>query len=62
MVKLGTSTCKMNEHDIKLFLVNTAAMTISMAQVETALKLALLLVSIGYTLQRWHFLRKNKGK
>jgi len=52
----------MNEHDIKLFLVNTAAMTISMSQVETALKLALLLVSIGYTLQRWHFLRKNKGK
>jgi len=49
----------MNEHDIKLFLVNTAAMTISMAQVETALKIALLLVSIGYTAQRWYFLRKK---
>jgi hypothetical protein len=50
----------MNENDIKLFLVNISAMTISMAQVETALKLMLLLVSIGYTVQRWYFLRKEK--
>jgi len=51
----------MNEHDIKLFLLNTTAMTISMAQVETVLKLSLLLVSIGYTAQRWYYLHKNKG-
>jgi hypothetical protein len=37
-------------------------MTISMAQVETALKLLLLAVSIGYTFQRWYFLRKEKIK
>lgn len=55
-----TNTFKMNENDIKLFLVNISAMTISMAQVETALKLMLLLVSIGYTVQRWYFLRKEK--
>jgi len=35
-------------------------MTISMAQVETILKLMLLLISIGYTAQRWYFLRKEK--
>lgn len=52
----------MNEHDIKLFLLNTTAMTISMAQVETVLKLSLLLVSIGYTAQRWYYLHKNKGQ
>ena len=57
-----TNTFKMNEHDIKLFLLNTTAMTISMAQVETVLKLSLLLVSIGYTVQRWYYLHKNKGK
>ena len=52
----------MNESDVKLVLLNTTAMTISMAQVETALKLMLLLISIGYTAQRWYFLRKGKLK
>jgi hypothetical protein len=50
----------MNESDVKLVLLNTTAMTISMAQVETILKLMLLLISIGYTAQRWYFLRKEK--
>ena len=52
----------MNESDVKLVLLNTTAMTISMAQVETVLKLMLLLISIGYTAQRWYFLRKEKIK
>ncbi len=52
----------MNESDVKLVLLNTTAMTISMAQVETLLKLMLLLISIGYTAQRWSFLRKEKQK
>jgi len=50
----------MNESDVKLVLLNTTAMTISMAQVETILKLMLLLISIGYTAQRWYFLRREK--
>ena len=50
----------MNESDVKLVLLNTTAMTISMAQVETVLKLMLLLISIGYTAQRWYFLRREK--
>ncbi len=50
----------MNEGDVKLMLLNTAAFTISMAQVEMALKLLLLVVSIGYTAQRWYILTKNK--
>jgi hypothetical protein len=52
----------MNEQDVRLLLINTTAMTISMAQVETILKLSLLLVSIGYTVQRWYYLHKNKGQ
>jgi hypothetical protein len=52
----------MNEHDVRLVLLNTTAMTISMSQIEVMLKLALLLVSIGYTAQRWWLLQKNKKK
>ena len=62
MVKQSISTFKMNESDIKVLLLNTSAMTISMAHIEVMLKLALLLVSIGYTAQRWWLLQKNKNK
>ena len=50
----------MNETDIKLLLLNSATLTVSMSQIETTLKLLLLLISIGYTAQRWYFLRKNR--
>ena len=49
----------MNEHDVRLVLLNTTAMTISMSQVEILLKLTLLLMSIGYTAHRWYLLRKK---
>jgi hypothetical protein len=52
----------MNESDFRLALLNATAFTISMAHVEMALKLMLLMVSIGYTLQRWYLLRKDKAK
>jgi hypothetical protein len=52
----------MNEQDIRLILLNTTTMGISMAQVEMLLKISLLLVSIGYTAQRWWVLHKNKNK
>jgi len=50
----------MTESDFRLILLNATAFTISMAQVEMALKLMLLIVSIGYTLQRWYILRRKK--
>jgi len=62
MVKQSISIFNMNEHDVRLVLLNTTAMTISMSQIEVMLKLALLLVSIGYTAQRWWLLQKNKNK
>ena len=52
----------MTESDTKILLLNTTTMGISMAQIEIALKILLLAVSIGYTFQRWYFLRKNKSK
>lgn len=50
----------MNETDIKVMLLNAATFTISFAQIEMALKIALLLISIGYTAQRWYLMHKNK--
>jgi hypothetical protein len=50
----------MTEQDFRLMLLNVTAMGISMAQVETILKISLLLISIGYTAQRWWILHKNK--
>ena len=49
----------MNETDIKVLLLNATTLSISMSQVETVLKLLLLIISIGYTAQRWYFLRKR---
>jgi len=52
----------MTEQDFRLMLLNVTTMGISMAHVEMLLKISLLLVSIGYTAQRWWILHKNKGK
>ena len=52
----------MNEGDIKLLLLNASTFIISFAQIEMALKIALLLVSIGYTAQKWYLMYKNYGK
>ena len=49
----------MNETDIKVLLLNATTFTVSMAHIETTLKLLLLIISIGYTAQRWYFLRKK---
>jgi hypothetical protein len=50
----------MSEQDVRLLLLNVTAMGISMSHVEMFLKISLLLVSIGYTAQRWWILYKNK--
>jgi hypothetical protein len=50
----------MTEADIKVMLLNASTFVITFAQVEAALKIALLLLSIGYTAQRWYLMHKNK--
>lgn len=47
--------------DLKIYGLNFGAFAISFTQVEMVLKVVLLLVSIGYTLQRIYEL-KNKNK
>lgn len=49
----------MNLQDIKVYAINTFSIGVSFSEVETTLKIVLLLASIGYTLQRWFALRKE---
>jgi len=50
----------MDGTDIKVLLLNTATLAISFSQIESILKLVLLIASIIYTVQRSHNLYKNK--
>ena len=51
----------MDTSSLKVYAINLSAMTIStIDQIEVALKLLLLVVSIGYTIAKWHELRKKK--
>jgi hypothetical protein len=53
----------MNETDIKVLLLNASTFAISFAQIEMALKITLLIITIGYTAQRWYLMYKeNKQK
>jgi hypothetical protein len=55
----------MGHTDLKIYLFNGATMVISMTAIEPALKIMLLLVSIGYTVNRWITLytdKKNNNK
>ncbi len=60
--KLNTNTLKMSEwmSDIKLYLLNASALAISMTNLEVIFKILLLVISIGYTLNKWVLLRDNK--
>lgn len=51
-----------NIDDIKLFTMNGFSLAISFSDVDEALKLLLLVLSIGYTAQKWYMLYKSKNK
>lgn len=50
----------MTHEDFKVTLLNLTALGISMSAIETTLKITLLIISIGYTAQRWYLLSKDK--
>jgi hypothetical protein len=51
----------MDLNSFKVYALNLSAMTISAVDgIELTLKLLLLVVSIGYTLQKWYQLRNKK--
>lgn len=46
--------------DLKVYLLNILSFAVSFSDLDTALKFILLIVSIGYTIERWIKLRKNE--
>tara|TARA_B100000780_G_C20946043_1_gene377350 strand:+ start:159 stop:320 length:162 start_codon:yes stop_codon:yes gene_type:complete len=49
--------------DIKLYALNTATVTVTtFTQLEMGLKILLLLLTIGYTLSKWYYLKKKGTK
>jgi len=48
--------------DYKTLLINIGTFGISMTNIDIALKIILVLVTIGYTVQKWYLLNKNKDK
>ena len=48
--------------DLKVYLLNILSFAISFSDLDMALKFILLIVSIGYTIERWIKLRKNEPK
>ena len=46
--------------DIKLLGMNATSLAMSFSDIDTTLKVILLVLSIGYTLQKWWLMNKNK--
>ena len=50
----------MNYNEVKLWIINMTVITVTFTQIENILKLILLIISIGYTIDKWIDRRKNK--
>tara|TARA_R110000822_G_scaffold69985_5_gene169567 strand:- start:2087 stop:2266 length:180 start_codon:yes stop_codon:yes gene_type:complete len=46
--------------DLKLYLLNATSFAISLSSVDMALKIILLALSIGYTIDKWMKLRNER--
>lgn len=52
----------MSYNEIKLWCINTLVVTATFTNIDNILKIILLLVTIGYSIDKWIMLRKNKEK
>ncbi len=52
----------MDMSDVKLYILNASAFTISFSNTDMVLKILLLILSVGYTAQRWYLLNKENKK
>jgi hypothetical protein len=50
----------MNLTDLKIYGLNLGAFAISLTEVELLLKVTVLIVTIGYTIQKWYLMNKEK--
>ena len=46
--------------DYKTLFINMGTLGISLTDIDIIHKIALLLITIGYTLQKWYLMNKNK--
>lgn len=51
----------MSISDLKLYALNTTTMVVTFINIESTLKILLLVVSIGYTVQRWYMMNEAKN-
>ena len=47
--------------DYKTILINAGTFGISMTNIDITLKILFLSITIGYTVQKWYLLNKNKN-
>jgi hypothetical protein len=48
------------KYDYNTILINASTFTITMTDIDIILKIILLTVTIGYTVQKWYLLNKKK--
>ena len=48
--------------DYKTLLINLSSLGLSLTNIDMVLKIILLSVTIGYTVQKWYLMNKNKKK
>ena len=46
--------------DYKTLFINMGSLGLSLTDIDIILKIALLLITIGYTFQKWYLMNKNK--
>lgn len=46
--------------DYKTLFINLGSLGLSLTDIDVILKIALLLITIGYTLQKWYLMNKKK--
>jgi hypothetical protein len=49
-----------NMSDIKLYALNVTSLALSFSHIDMALKILLLIISVGYTAQKWYLLDKDR--
>ena len=49
----------MNVEDLKIYSINGFTLGISMTSLDTFLKVSLLIVTIGYTINKWYLLTQK---
>tara|TARA_R110000787_G_scaffold99243_2_gene203768 strand:- start:1166 stop:1321 length:156 start_codon:yes stop_codon:yes gene_type:complete len=50
------------KQDYNTILINAGTFGISLTNIDVVLKILLVSVTIGYTIQKWYLLNKNKKK